>query len=82
MTSSTSSGSCGASCAGWRLNNLASNIAMGRDMAGVHWRSDATEALRMGEAVAIRLLREFKSCYNEEFAGFTLTKFDGTLITI
>jgi hypothetical protein len=64
------------------LNKLASNIAQARNIAGVHWRSDATQAMLLGEAVAIRLLRDQRSCYNESFGGFTLTKFDGTRITV
>lgn len=67
---------------GGELNKLANNIAIGRNIAGVHWRSDATESLILGEEVAIRMLREEKACFNEDFNGFSLTKFDGTTITI
>ncbi len=67
---------------GGELNKLASNVALGRNIAGVHWRSDATESMRLGEAVAIALLQDLKGCYNEKFAGFSLTKFDGSRITI
>lgn len=64
------------------LNKLASNIAIGRDFAGVHWRSDYREAIKLGEAIAIRLLEDTGFTYNETFAGFSLTKFDGTTVTI
>ena len=64
------------------LNKLASNIAQARNIAGVHWRSDATQAMLLGETVALRILRDQRSCYNETFAGFTLTKFDGSRITV
>jgi len=67
---------------GGELNKLAANVAIGRDIAGVHWRSDATESLKLGEAVAISVLRDHRGCYNEEFAGFTFTKFDGTTVTV
>ncbi|MBS4189488.1 vanadium-dependent haloperoxidase [Bacillus sp. FJAT-49705] len=67
---------------GGELNKLASNIAIGRDTAGVHWRSDAIEGLKLGEAVATSILRDYRSTYNENFKGFTFSKFDGTLITI
>jgi hypothetical protein len=67
---------------GGELNKLASNVALGRNIAGVHWRSDATESLKLGEQVAIGILRDQKACYNEDFNGFTLVKFDGTQITI
>ena len=64
------------------LNKLASNIAQARNIAGVHWRSDASQAMLLGEAVTIRILRDQRSCYNESFGGFTFTKFDGTRITV
>lgn len=67
---------------GGELNKVASNVALGRDTAGVHWRSDATESLKLGEQIAIGILREARSCYNEVFDGFSLTKFDGTTITV
>ena len=67
---------------GGELNKLAANVAIGRNIAGVHWRSDATESLKLGEAVAISVLRDHRGCYNEEFAGFTFTKFDGTTVTV
>jgi hypothetical protein len=67
---------------GGELNKLASNVAIGRNIAGVHWRSDATESLKLGEEVAIRYLRDERHCFNEQFAGFRVTKFDGTTVTI
>lgn len=67
---------------GGELNKIASNVALGRNIAGVHWRSDGTESLRLGEAVALSVLKDQKNCYNEIFNGFSLTKFDGTTITV
>ena len=67
---------------GGELNKLADNIAQGRDMAGVHWRSDAAQSLLLGEAVTISILRDQRATYNEPFSGFTFTKFDGTTITV
>ena len=64
------------------LNKLASNVATGRNIAGMHWRSDSIESMLLGEKVAISILRDQKSCYNEKFDGFTFTKFDGTTITV
>ena len=72
----------GALTVGGELNKLASNIGYGRDTAGVHWRSDESPAFLLGEDVAIRFLRDHKTLTNESFAGFSLTKFDGTTITI
>jgi hypothetical protein len=67
---------------GGELNKLASNIALGRDAAGIHWRSDGSEGMKLGEAVAIRILQDYKKTYNENFSGFSLTKFDGSTIII
>jgi membrane-associated phospholipid phosphatase len=67
---------------GGELDKLASNIARGRTIAGVHWRSDATAGLWLGEAVALSILRDLWATYAEDFGGFTLTKFDGKTITI
>lgn len=67
---------------GGELNKIASNVALARNVAGVHWRSDGTESLKLGEELAISILRDQRACYNERFNGFTLTKFDGTTITV
>ncbi|HYO16442.1 MAG TPA: vanadium-dependent haloperoxidase [Thermoanaerobaculia bacterium] len=67
---------------GGELNKLASNIATGRNIAGVHWRSDANESMKLGEAIAISILKDQRTCYNERFNGLTFTKFDGTKVTI
>ena len=67
---------------GGELNKIASNVANGRNIAGVHWRSDATESLKLGEEIAISILKDQKACYNEQFNGFSLTKFDGTTVTV
>ncbi|MBE9124589.1 MULTISPECIES: vanadium-dependent haloperoxidase [unclassified Coleofasciculus] len=66
---------------GGELNKLAANISIGRNMAGVHWRTDYTESVKLGEAIAIGILQEQKLTYNED-GCFSLTKFDGTAITI
>ncbi|MEO7330627.1 MAG: vanadium-dependent haloperoxidase [Minicystis sp.] len=67
---------------GWELNKLASNVAIGRNHAGVHWRSDYTASITLGEQVAISVLRDQKRTYNEPFAGFSLTKFNGETVII
>ncbi|MGH7817835.1 MAG: vanadium-dependent haloperoxidase [Candidatus Binatia bacterium] len=67
---------------GDELNKLASNVAFGRNFAGIHWRSDATESLKLGEAVAINILKDQRAGYNEDFSGFTFTKFDGTTVMV
>lgn len=67
---------------GGELNKLAANISMGRNFAGIHYRADYTESVKLGEAIAISILRDQRSTFNEDFAGFTFTKFDGTKITV
>ena len=67
---------------GGELDKLASNVAIGRNIAGVHWRSDATESLKLGEEIAIRFLQEERGCLNESFDGFSLTRFDGQTVTV
>jgi hypothetical protein len=67
---------------GGELNKIASNIALGRNTAGVHWRSDGTESMLLGEALAISVLKDQRLSYNEVFNGFSLTKFDGSTITV
>jgi hypothetical protein len=67
---------------GGELNKLANNVALGRDMAGVHWRSDAEQALLLGEKVTISILRDQRHTYNEPFNGFTFTKLNGLSVTV
>ena len=47
------------------LNKLAQNVAMGRSMGGVHWRSDNTRSLILGEALATEILAEITTDTNE-----------------
>ena len=67
---------------GGEINKLANNIALGRDWAGVHYRSDGVDGLLVGEQQALGLLRDYSLTYRETFDGFTLTKFDGTQVRI
>ncbi len=67
---------------GGELNKLASNVATGRNIAGVHWRSDGVESLLLGEQVAISVLRDYKLTYNELFEGWNLTTFSGQQIIV
>ncbi len=67
---------------GGELNKLASNIGMGRDFAGIHWRSDNDAGFALGEAVAIGILQDYRNTYNEDFAGFSFTRFDGNTVMI
>ena len=67
---------------GGEMDKVAANVGIGRNHAGVHWRSDYTGSLLLGEAVAISLLRDQKATFNEPFAGYTFTKFDGSRVTV
>lgn len=72
---------------GGELNKLASNIALGRNFGGVHYRSDYIEGVKLGEEVAIGLLQEQSLRYNEnrrraESPSYTFTRFDGRRIRI
>lgn len=49
---------------GNELNKLASNIALGMNMAGVHYRSDYVDSLKLGEQVAISILEDQRLTYN------------------
>ena len=63
---------------GGELNKLASSIALARDAADIHWRTGGWEGLKLGEQVAMHILRDLAGCYAEVFGGFALTRFDGT----
>jgi hypothetical protein len=67
---------------GGELDKLASNTALGRNFAGLHWRSDGLEGLELGESVAIRVLEELSYTGNELFSGWSLKRLDGTRINV
>jgi len=66
------------------LNKLASNMALGRNRAGIHYRTDGIEGLRLGEAAAIRFLEDQLSLPGPVAADtrLSLETFDGETITI
>ena len=67
---------------GNEIDKLASNIALGRDAAGVHYRSDSVRGLFVGEQQALGLLRDYSRTYNERFDGFVVKKFSGEKVKI
>ena len=67
---------------GAEVNKLASNIAMARNWAGLHYRSDDVAGLRLGEDVAISVLQDLVCTYTEEFKGFSFTRIDGTKVRV
>ena len=64
------------------VEKLAFNVAMGRNFAGIHYRSDAAAGIRLGEDVAISVMEELVNTFNEDFAGFRFTRFDGRPVRI
>jgi hypothetical protein len=64
------------------IEKLAFNIAMGRNFAGVHYRSDATAGIRLGEEVAITILEDLVNTFAEDFEGFRFRRFDGQEVHI
>jgi len=64
---------------GGELNKLAFNVGIGRNLGGVHWRSDATVSAKLGEQVAIQILKDLKTTYHESFGGFVFTDFEGVV---
>lgn len=67
---------------GGEINKLASNIHMGRDMAGIHYRSDGEAGFLLGEQVAIAMLQDMVNTYAEDISGFHFTLMDGTPVSI
>ncbi|MET0389086.1 MAG: hypothetical protein ABW321_24145, partial [Polyangiales bacterium] len=59
---------------GGELNKLATNLGLGRNWAGIHWRSDAAASLPQAEDIAIGLLRDERNTFREAFAGFKFTR--------
>lgn len=64
------------------LNKLAANIAIGRNMGGVHYFSDYYDSVRMGEKIAIGILQDQAEGYPKDAFTVSLTTFDGEKIVI
>jgi hypothetical protein len=67
---------------GDEIDKLAMNIGMGRDWAGVHFRSDEIAGIQLGEDVAISILQDLARTYTEDFAGFSFKRFGGSDVSI
>jgi len=63
------------------LDKLAANIAIGRNMAGVHYYSDYYDSLRMGERIAVGILMQQAPTYGD-YMETTFKSFDGDMITL
>lgn len=64
---------------GHELDKFATNIAFARNMAGVHYRSDAVLSILLGEHVALAILKDWAKTSE---TTFHLTGFMGNKITI
>ena len=67
---------------GEEIDKLAFNIAMARNWAGIHYRSDAIAGLKLGEDVSISILQDLARNYTEDFKGFSFVRMDGTKVRI
>ena len=68
------------------LNKLASNVSLGRNFAGVHYRDDSDGGMRLGEQIGVLYLqtklREYSSNRSGTIPHFNLQRFDGSHTTI
>lgn len=64
------------------IDKLAWNIAMGRDFAGIHYRSDLTAGFALGEQVAVSLIQDLVYELPENFDDIQIRLFDGTYARI
>lgn len=68
---------------GGELNKLASNVAMGRSMGGVHFRTDNMRSMRMGEELAAVMVANQLSHFREGAdVELHFTSFAGDRITV
>eukprot|EP00752_Nemacystus_decipiens_P010080 g8982.t1 len=63
------------------INKLATNVAIGRQMMGVHYRFDSTEGLILGETVAVRMLHQELMAYPEA-SPYRFRLFTGEVIML
>src|SRR5262249_31078988 len=67
---------------GGGLDRVVGTLGGGRPCPGTQGPPGGAPAPRLGEDVAIAVLREMKLTGNELFAGFYLRRFDGTRLTL
>jgi hypothetical protein len=69
---------------GGELNKLAANVGVGRNHAGIHWRSDAWYGMLLGESVALAWLKgeRMKSIEGKQgwLKEFEVTDFNGKVV--
>ena len=64
------------------LNKLAANIAIGRNIAGVHYRADGDCGMMLGQKVAIEYFRDYLKRQIELRGDITIVGFDGVSVTV
>lgn len=63
------------------LDKLAGNIAIARNLAGVHYYTDYFASLRMGERLTVSILQDQAALYGERMS-MSFTSFDGDHIRV
>jgi hypothetical protein len=64
------------------IDKLAFNVSMGRNWAGIHFRSDNDAGLALGENVGISILQDLACTFTEDFKGFSFRRFNGIWVKI
>lgn len=64
------------------LNKLAANIAIGRNIAGVHYRADGDCGMMLGQKVAIAYFKDYVKRQVELRGDITIVGFDGVEVTV
>ncbi len=67
---------------GGELDKLASNIAIGRNMAGVHWRTDYSQSVLLGQRIATSVLYHQRRDYHERPWKFSYLSFGGKVVEV
>ena len=62
---------------GNEIDKLANDVALGRDAASIHYRSDSIRGRFVGEQQALGLLRDYSRAYSERLHGFIVSRFNG-----
>jgi hypothetical protein len=67
---------------GDEIDKLMWNLSFGRCFAGIHWRSDCEEGIRLGEQVASDVMRDLELFQAESREEFRYRSFDGNELSI
>jgi hypothetical protein len=67
---------------GGEIDKLMWNLSFGRSFAGIHWRSDCEEGIRLGEQVASDMMRDIELVQAEPPEEMRYKNFDGHEVSI